>query len=141
LLERGPCFILRCEHRQDHLTIDSDGAVDCPGLVVDGDEVATLTPAQYGERVRERIGGGPVYMSFDIDVLDPAFAPGTGTPEVAGLYPREALGFLRALAGIRFTGFDLVEVSPAYDGPGQTTALHGAAIAFEMLALAAVARR
>jgi agmatinase len=90
--------------------------------------------------VRERIGDGPVYMSFDIDVLDPAFAPGTGTPEVAGLYPREALGFLRALAGIRFTGFDLVEVSPAYDGPGQTTALHGAAIAFEMLALAAVAR-
>jgi agmatinase len=60
---------------------------------------------------------------------------------VAGLYPREALGFLRALAGIRFTGFDLVEVSPAYDGPGQTTALHAAAIAFEMLALAAAARR
>jgi agmatinase len=109
--------------------------------VIDGDELVTLTPAQYGERVRARIGDGPVYMSFDIDVLDPAFAPGTGTPEVAGLYPREALAFLRALAGIRFTGFDLVEVSPAYDAPGQTTALLGATVAFEMLALHAVTRR
>jgi agmatinase len=60
---------------------------------------------------------------------------------VAERQPREALGFLRALAPIRFNGFDLVEVSPAYDAPGQTTALHGAAIAFEMLAPAAVARR
>ncbi len=60
---------------------------------------------------------------------------------MAGLYPREAFGFLRALAGIPFTGFDLVEVSPAYDAPGQTTALLGAAVAFEMLALLAVSRR
>jgi arginase family enzyme len=88
-----------------------------------------------------RFGDGPVYMSFDIDVLDPAFAPGTGTPEVAGLQPREALDLLRALAGIRFTGFDLVEVSPVFDGPGQVTALHAAAVAYEMLALLAVSRR
>ena len=53
--------------------------------VIDGDELVTLTPARYGERARARAGDGPVYMSFDIDVLDPAFAPGTGTPEVAGL--------------------------------------------------------
>jgi agmatinase len=120
---------------------DVDQPRDMGFEVIDGDELATLSPAQYGERVRARIGEGPVYMSFDIDVLDPAFAPGTGTPEVAGLYPREAFGFLRALAGIPFTGFDLVEVSPAYDAPGQTTALLGAAVAFEMLALRAVARR
>jgi agmatinase len=120
---------------------DVDQPRDMGFEVIGGDELATLTPAQYGERVRSRIGDGPVYMSFDIDVLDPAFAPGTGTPEVSGLYPREALAFLRALAGIRFTGFDLVEVSPAYDAPGQITALHGAAVAFEMLALSAVARR
>ena len=108
--------------------------------VIPGDELQTLTPAQYGERVRGRIGDGATYMSFDIDVLDPAFAPATGTPEVAGLYPREALSFIRALAGIPFTGFDVVEVSPPYDGPGQVTALQASAVAYEMLALLAVAR-
>jgi agmatinase len=80
-----------------------------------------------------------VYLSFDIDVLDPAFAPGTGTPEVAGLLPHEAIAFLRALAGIRFVGYDVVEVSPPYDGPGQVTALNAASIAYELLALSAVA--
>ncbi len=109
--------------------------------VISGEELQGLSAARYGERVRARIGDGPVYMSFDIDVLDPAFAPATGTPEVAGVYPREALALLRSLAGIAFSGFDLVEVSPAYDSPGQITALHAAAIAYEMLALLAVARR
>jgi len=107
--------------------------------IVPCDELRTWTPAEYGARVRERIGDGPAYLSFDIDVLDPAFAPGTGTPEIAGLLPHEAVAFLRALAGIRFTGFDVVEVSPPYDGPGQVTALTGASIAYELLALAAVA--
>ncbi len=109
--------------------------------VIPGPELIELTPAEYGARVRERLGDGPVYLSFDIDVLDPASAPGTGTPEVAGLQPREALAFLRALAGIAFTGFDVVEVAPAYDSPGQITALNAAAVAFDLLALLAVARR
>jgi agmatinase len=109
--------------------------------VIDAEALSALSPAAYGARVRSRIAGGPVYMSFDIDVIDPAFAPGTGTPEIAGLLPREALAFLRSLAGIPFTGFDLVEVSPSYDTPGQTTALAAAAIAYEMLALLAVSRR
>ena len=109
--------------------------------VIPGDQLQAMPPEEYGRRVRERIGDGPVYMSFDIDVLDPAFAPGTGTPEVTGLYPREALAFLRALAGIEFTGYDVVEVSPPYDSPGQVTALHAAAVVYEMLALLAVARR
>jgi len=111
--------------------------------VIPGPELVTLSPEQYGARVRSRLGseGGPVYLSFDIDVLDPASAPGTGTPEVAGLQPREALAFLRALAGIAFTGFDVVEVAPAYDSPGQITALNAAAVAFDLLALLAVARR
>jgi agmatinase len=109
--------------------------------VIPGPQLVTLTPEQYGERVRKRIGDGPTYLSFDIDVLDPSFAPGTGTPEVAGLYPREALAFLRALAGIPFGGFDVVEVSPPYDSAGQVTALHAAAIAYELLALLAVSRR
>jgi agmatinase len=109
--------------------------------IIVGDELRTLTPAQYGARVRSRIGDAPAYVSFDSDVIDPAFAPGTGTPEVDGLLPREALGFLRALAGMTFTGFDVVETSPPYDGPGQVTALHAATVAYEMLALTAFARR
>jgi agmatinase len=110
--------------------------------VIPGSELVTLSAERYGARVRERLGDdGPVYLSFDIDVLDPASAPGTGTPEVAGLHPREALAFLRALAGIPFTGFDVVEVSPAYDSPGQITALNAAAVAFDLLALLAVSRR
>jgi len=109
--------------------------------IVPDAELRELGPAEYGRRVRSRVGDAPVYMSFDIDVLDPAFAPGTGTPEVAGLGPREALALIRALAGMRFTGFDVVEVSPAYDGPGETTALLGASVAYEFLALTAVAER
>jgi agmatinase len=109
--------------------------------VIDCEELHALAPAHYGERVRARIGDGPVYMSFDIDVLDPAFAPATGTPEVAGLTPHEALSLLRALAGIEFCGFDLVEVSPPYDSAGQVTALNAAAVAFEMLALLALSSR
>ena len=109
--------------------------------IVPCDELRGWTPAEYGRRVRERLGDGPAFLSFDIDVLDPAFAPGTGTPEVAGLLPHEALGFLRALGGIAFGGFDIVEVSPQFDGPGQVTALHAAAVGYELLALAALARR
>jgi agmatinase len=108
--------------------------------LITGSELARLSAAEYGERVRTRIGDRPAFLSFDIDVLDPAFAPGTGTPEVAGLQPREALGLLRSLAGLDFSGFDVVEVSPPYDSPGQITALHAAAVAYELLALLAVAR-
>jgi agmatinase len=107
--------------------------------VIGGDQLRALSPTEYGARVKDRVGDGPAYLSFDIDVLDPASAPGTGTPEVAGLQPREAIAFLRALAGLRFGGFDVVEVSPPYDGPGQITALHAAAIAYELLALLAIA--
>jgi agmatinase len=108
--------------------------------IVTGDVLRGWPPERYGEWVRERLGGGPAFLSFDIDVLDPAFAPGTGTPEVAGLLPHEAIAFLRALAGVRFVGYDVVEVSPQFDGPGQVTALHAAAVAYELLALTAAAR-
>ncbi len=122
---------------------DATQPVEMGFEVIGCDELRSLShsPDRYRERVLRRAGDGPLFMSFDIDVLDPAFAPGTGTPEVAGLQPAEALALLRALAGIRFTGFDLVEVSPPYDSAGQVTALNAAAIAFEMLALLAVAHR
>jgi agmatinase len=85
------------------------------------------------------VGERPVFLSFDIDFLDPAFAPGTGTPEVAGFSTAEALAFLRALRGIDIVGCDVVEVAPAYDGPGQPTALAAANVVFELLTLRVLA--
>lgn len=107
--------------------------------IVTCDELRGLAPAAYSERVRERVGDAPAFLGVDIDVVDPSFAPATGTPEAAGLLPHEALGFVRSLAGMRFAGFDVVEVSPPYDGPGQPTATLAANVAYEMLALSAVA--
>lgn len=85
-----------------------------------------------------RLRGGPVYCSFDIDVVDPAFAPGTGTPEVGGLTSWEAQALVRALAGLALVGADVVEVSPPYDGPGQITALLAANLLFELVSLLAL---
>jgi len=104
------------------------------------DELVGLTPEAYGARVRARVGEGPLFLSFDVDVLDPAFAPGTGTPEAGGLSTREALGYLRALRGLGFSGYDVVEVSPPYDGPGQPTAVAASNVAFELLTLDVLGR-
>jgi agmatinase len=106
--------------------------------LITGDELRAMRLGDYGDRVRTRVGDAPAFLSFDIDVIDPAFAPATGTPEVAGLLPHEALVLLRSLAGMRFVGFDVVEVSPPYDTPAQTTTMLAANIAYELLALAAV---
>lgn len=84
------------------------------------------------KEVVERVGRGPVYLSFDIDGLDPAFAPGTGTPEIGGISVQQGLEIIRSLRGLDLVGADLVEISPPYD-PHGTTALVGASLAFEML--------
>jgi guanidinobutyrase len=84
------------------------------------------------KEVVERVGNGPVYLSFDIDGLDPSFAPGTGTPEIGGLSVHQGLEIIRGLRGLDIVGADLVEISPPYD-PHGTTALVGANLAFEML--------
>ncbi len=109
--------------------------------VLEDAELRALTTADYARRVRERVGDAAAFFSFDVDVIDPAFAPGTGTPEVAGLTPREALALIRSLAGMRFTGYDVVEVSPPYDSRGESTALVASAVAYEFMALTAVSRR
>jgi agmatinase len=106
--------------------------------VLSTDELRDLGAAAYGDLVRERVGEKPVFVSFDIDFLDPAFAPGTGTPEVGGFTTAEALAFVRALKGVDLVGADVVEVSPSYDGPGQVTALAGATVAYELLSLRAL---
>lgn len=82
--------------------------------------------------VRERVGDAPVYLSFDIDGLDPSFAPGTGTPEIGGLTVMQALEIIRGMRGLNLVGADVVEVSPPYDIAG-TTALVAANLAYEML--------
>jgi agmatinase len=109
--------------------------------VLEDAELRALETAEYARRVRERVADAPAFFSFDIDVLDPAFAPGTGTPEVAGLSTREALALVRSLAGMSFTGYDVVEVSPPYDNAGEPTALAAASIAYEFIALTAVTQR
>ncbi len=84
------------------------------------------------EEVRAQVGGGPVYVSFDIDGIDPAFAPGTGTPEIGGLTGIQGIEILRGCRGLEIVGGDLVEVSPPYDSSGNT-ALLGANLLYEML--------
>ena len=119
---------------------DLESAAQLGFELVRSDDLRAMTAERFGARVRDRVGDAPTYLSFDIDVIDPAFAPGTGTPEVAGLSSHEALALIRSLAGIPFGGFDLVEVAPPYDGPGQTTAMLAANVAYEFLALVALAR-
>ena len=88
------------------------------------------------KRIKERVGDNPMYLSIDIDVLDPAHAPGTGTPEIAGMSSRELLGVLRGIAGLNIISADVVEVSPAYDH-AELTSLAAATTVFELINLLA----
>jgi agmatinase len=88
------------------------------------------------QRIRERVGEHPVYVSVDIDVLDPAFAPGTGTPEIGGMTSRELVAVLRAMRGLHIVGADIVEVAPAYDS-GEVTAVAAANLGYELITLMA----
>ncbi|HXG39349.1 MAG TPA: agmatinase [Candidatus Limnocylindrales bacterium] len=127
---RGPLYgrddwdALRSELGLDYLTTE---------------EVLDRGPAATAAAIRERVGDRPAFISFDIDVVDPAFAPGTGTPEPGGPSARDALAIVRGLTGIDFVGFDVVEVIPAYD-PADQTAFLAANLAFEMLSLVALRR-
>jgi agmatinase len=101
------------------------------------EEVAERGAAALAAEVRRAVGDRPVYLSFDVDALDPAFAPGTGTPVPGGLTSREALALLRGLAGVRLVGMDVVEVCPALDQADRTCHL-AAHLLYEGLALLAV---
>lgn len=102
--------------------------------VIHCDELEKFGPDHVAERIRKRVGDAPLYLSIDIDVLDPAHAPGTGTPEIAGLTTRELVNILRGLQGLNLVGGDVVEVSPAYDH-AELTSLAAATIVFEMINL------
>jgi agmatinase len=103
-------------------------------------ELETLGVNGTVERMRRRLGDRPVYVSVDIDVLDPAHAPGTGTPEAGGMTSRELLGVLRGLAGLHVVSGDVVEVSPAYDH-AEITGIAAAHVGYELLSVMAVHRR
>ena len=104
--------------------------------VVFCEEVHERGPAALAEEARALVGNHPVYLTFDIDSLDPAYAPGTGTPEIGGLTTAQAQALLRGLRGLNYVGADLVEVSPPFDSAG-LTAMAGAGLAYEILCLLA----
>lgn len=125
---RGPLYA------QSDLTDDAELGFQ----VVSAMDVGRLGADAVAAAIRDRVGDLPLYLSIDIDVLDPAHAPGTGTPEAGGLTSRELLGILRGLAGISLVGADLVEVSPAYDH-AEVTSIAAAHVCYELLGLMALA--
>jgi guanidinopropionase len=106
--------------------------------VVEIEEFVAEGVPSIARRARDIVGSGPVYVTVDVDGFDPAYAPGTGTPEVGGITPREGLALLRALTGLDVIGADVVEVAPQYD-PTTNTAQLAAQLLFEELALLAAA--
>jgi len=107
--------------------------------LIDGRAIDDRGAASIASEIRELTGPAHVYLSFDIDILDPAFAPGTGTPEAGGWSSREAIAVLRGLAGVQLAGADVVEVAPAYDH-AEITSIAAANIAYEVLCLFALER-
>ncbi|WP_307849533.1 agmatinase [Qaidamihabitans albus] len=127
---RGPLY-----GKQD---LDTDERLGF-GIVTSADVLHRGVPATV-ETLRERIGDRPLYVSVDIDVLDPAHAPGTGTPEAGGMTSRELLEILRGLAGSNLVGADVVEVAPAYDH-AEITAIAAAHVAYDLVSLLAMRAR
>jgi agmatinase len=108
--------------------------------VIPTPQMFALGMDEVAARVRRRVGEGPTFLSFDIDFLDPASAPGTGTPEIGGPLAREALQLIRQLTGVDFVAFDVVEVLPQFD-VAEVTAMTAANVIFEFLSLLAIRRR
>jgi agmatinase len=121
---RGPLFSREDLTDDERFGFAIVGAMDLEEMRVDG----------AVRLIRERVGDAPVYVSVDIDVIDPGMAPGTGTPEAGGLTTRELLGLLRGLAGLNVVSADIVEVAPAYDH-AEVTGVAASHVAYELLGL------
>jgi len=138
--EEGLLDLERCQHMGIRgplyaaTDLEDDAALGFQIVRADDYEVDGVRGAV--DRMRRRLGDGPVYVSIDIDVLDPAHAPGTGTPEAGGLTSRELLHTLRGLTGLNVVGADIVEVAPAYDH-AEITGIAAAHVAYELLAVLA----
>jgi agmatinase len=126
--------------RSIQIGIRTQAPEDCGIAVIGAYDVDRLGVRGVADEIRARVGEARAYLTFDIDCLDPAFAPGTGTPVAGGLSSREALAILRALGSIDFVGGDVVEVSPPYDH-ADVTAIAGATVAMYYLGLLAERRR
>jgi agmatinase len=112
-----------------------DWTIEQGMTIISAQDVHEAGPAAIAGRIVDIVGGSKAYLTFDVDALDPAFAPGTGTPEIGGLASWQAQAVLRRLGGIDFAGMDVVEVAPAYDH-SEITALAAASVVWEYLALA-----
>jgi len=120
--------------------IDISQSIDLGYDVVTTDDMFAMGFEALAERIARRVAGRPVYITYDIDFVDPSGAPGVQTPEAGGPTPREALALLRMMKGIDFVGCDVVETNPLFDGPGQITALLAATVMSELMALKAEAK-
>ncbi|TBW35389.1 agmatinase [Siculibacillus lacustris] len=120
---------------------DVSQSVELGYEVLTTDDVFALGAEKLAERIRARTAGRPVFLTFDMDFVDPSAAPGVQTPEAGGFSAHETLTILRKLNGLNLVGGDVVETNPLYDGPGQITALLAATILSELLALLADERR
>jgi agmatinase len=120
---------------------DVSQSLDLGYSVLGTDEVMEMGPEALARAIALRVGRHPVYLSFDMDFVDPAAAPGVQTPEAGGPDAWHTLRILRALRGLRLVGCDVVETNPLYDGPGQITALLAATVIAELLAMLAAERR
>ena len=127
---RGPLY-----DKNDSTMSEDEGL-----LAITGPELHQIGIDRAIKLVKERVGNGPAYLTFDIDFLDPAYAPGTGTPEAGGFTGYESIRFIRGLKNIDFIGFDLVEVMPGYD-PTQMTCLLAANIIYEFISLIALQKK
>jgi agmatinase len=119
---------------------DISQSIDLGYDVVTTDAMFDMGIAALAERITQRTAGRPVFVTFDMDFVDPAFAPGVQTPEAGGPSARETLALLRAMKGLNLVGCDVVELNPLFDGPAQTTALLAATIMSELMALVAESR-
>jgi agmatinase len=119
--------------------------VNMPGdlgfQVITGPELHDMGMKEAIRQIRARVGSAAAYVTFDIDFVDPAYAPGTGTPEVGGFTSAQSLELVRGLAGLNTIGYDVVEVMPPYDPPGGVTCLVAAGVAYEFISLIALKKR
>ena len=112
-------------------------AADLGMLLIPAHKIRQMGLPALIEKIKERVGSGPTFLTFDIDFIDPAYAPGTGTPEVGGFTSLEGLELVRALTSVHFVGFDVVEVLPAFDH-GEITSYLAANLVFEFLSILAL---
>ena len=109
-------------------------------LAIPGPELHKIGNQKAIEMIKKRVGNGPAYLTFDIDFIDPAFAPGTGTPEAGGFTGYDGIEIVRGLTDINFIGYDMVEVMPPYD-PADITSLLAANIMYEFISLIAISKK